>query len=704
MKKQILIILLVAITISSFAQSFENFYSGYFTYYCLHTTDSLIFVGGEKKINIFRIDGTYKDTKYVQGDVYSITENSQGNIYCGVYSESDNGAIVIFDGYNWETITAEDGLPHNKVFKIACDNNDNIWVTSGSGYNVEIPISKYDGSEWHNITNIGDTIDIIEADEIVIDSNNTVFVGVNTSGLETNWRSDIMAISSNDTSLFTYSNSNINLACRHSSFVDNNNHVWFGGCFNKLNRFDGTQWHHEAQDSIFGNTSFYSIGQDASGKMLLGTYGGLFKETNDGWIKYNDESGLMFNYIFDIKKDNDGDIWMAAFPPSDDDNRRGCLTKMTDSSFEHFFPNTFIGTPRDIGFAENRLFTFGNFPYSVPITFYDGETWDIDITDNDFYNQNVIEAQTDLLGNTWITSVSQLFKLKPDNTLEVINEILQEELSTIRSLACYNNTVFLNANLKLFKFNQSEWSEIDISDLPTTILLGIYPLSENRLWANDTQGAYYYDGNSWTIYNSENGLGDSYQVNDISFYGDSIWLATRHGAVLINGEEISIHLNDSSFSSGYSYFNTVHVDKNGLIWLGNNNGIALYNLETVNYIQPTEYNEAILAIREDDNCNIWACGRNAVSKHHYVYNAINNNIADNSKLNIYPNPTGSNVFVSLPNNLTEDILEVYSISGKLVFSKKVFCGVNALNTQKLNSGLYFIKLKHSGLKGKFVKE
>ncbi len=697
MKKQILITLLIAFTLGCFSQEFENYYSGYCEFYSLHTNDSLIFVGGERKINIFHIDGTYKTTKYVTGDVYSITEDSQGNIYFAVYSDIDRGAVLIFDGTNWETITSEEGLPHNKVFKLACDNNDNIWVTFGGGVNVDIPISKYDGSEWHNITNINDTLPIQIADEIVVDSNNTVFIGFNYSG-------SILAISDIDTIVYSYSNSDINLTSRHSSFVDSNNHVWFGGSNNRLNRFDGTQWHHEAQDTIFDQEFFYAIGQDNMGYMLLGTPYGLFRDTNEGWVKHTDENGLLFEYVMDIDKDSEGNNWFATFSFNTSDMRSGCLTKMTDSSFEHFFPNTYIGIPKNISFAENRLFTFGKAPYPSYLSAFDGETWDIDISNNGFNNNSIIGAQTDLLGNTWIASPTNLYKLKPDNTFVEIDSILEEEVGIIRSLACYDNTVFINANSKILKYNQNEWSEIDISDLENTLFYGIYPLSENKIWVSNFQGAYYYDGDTWTIYNNENGLGDSYNVKDINFYGDSVWLATTKGAVLINGEEISIHLNDSSSSSGYSYFNTVHIDKNGLIWLGNKNGIALYDIETVNYIQPADYSEEIYTIREDNNFNIWVCGRIAVSKHSYVYNAINNNIADNSKLTIYPNPTGSNVYLALPHDLSEDILEVYSISGKLVSSKIVYRGVNSLNTDNLNSGLYFIKLKHSGLRGKFVKE
>jgi len=274
MKKQILITLLIAFTLGCFSQEFENYYSGYWEFYSLHTTDSLIFVGGERIINIFYIDGTYKTTKYVTGDVYSITEDSQGNIYFAVYSDIDRGAVLIFDGTNWETITSEEGLPHNKVFKLACDKNDNIWVTFGGGFNVDIPISKYDGSEWHNITNINDTLPIQVADEIVVDTNNTVYVGFNYNG-------SILAISDIDTIVYSYANSDINLAIRLSSFVDSNNHVWFGGSNNRLNRFDGTQWHHEAQDTIFDQESFYAIGQDNMGYMLLGTPYGLFRDTNE---------------------------------------------------------------------------------------------------------------------------------------------------------------------------------------------------------------------------------------------------------------------------------------------------------------------------------------------------------------------------------------------------------------------------------------
>lgn len=66
----------------------------------------------------------------------------------------------------------------------------------------------------------------------------------------------------------------------------------------------------------------------------------------------------------------------------------------------------------------------------------------------------------------------------------------------------------------------------------------------------------------------------------------------------------------------------------------------------------------------------------------------------NSKLNIYPNPTSNNVTVEL---LTNEIstLEVYDVSGKILFTQMLNDKTNTINIENLTSGIYFFKVNSS---------
>jgi hypothetical protein len=141
-----------------------------------------------------------------------------------------------------------------------------------------------------------------------------------------------------------------------------------------------------------------------------------------------------------------------------------------------------------------------------------------------------------------------------------------------------------------------------------------------------------------------------------------------------------------------------------MVWLGNKNGIALYDLETVSYIQPTGYPEDIYSIREDDNCNIWVCGKTALSKYHYNVNAIEETQINNNMLSIYPNPVKNEFFIDLSENTQNDVLEIYATNGSIVHEQRVEHGNNTINICNLKAGMYLVRLKTANIYGKLFVE
>jgi photosystem II stability/assembly factor-like uncharacterized protein len=66
-------------------------------------------------------------------------------------------------------------------------------------------------------------------------------------------------------------------------------------------------------------------------------------------------------------------------------------------------------------------------------------------------------------------------------------------------------------------------------------------------------------------------------------------------------------------------------------------------------------------------------------------------------LKVYPNPTQGNVTIDLPENLNKSYtIDVYSLSGSKVYSKLITRNDNQLNLEKLNNGIYIIRLENDG--------
>ena len=699
------IILLIACSFcfsSIKSQVFENFYPGYSAQFSIHIGDSLIFVGGNNIINIFRKDGSFKMNKYVKGIVYSIAEDLDGKVYFAV-SYSGITEIPIFDGNDWSYITEEDGLPQNSsIYAIAFDSENNMWATLFIGDNhSQNFITKYDGHNWYTSSGVGDSVFFTLISELVIDSNDIVYFGSRVKGTNFNSNQFVFAINNEDTVYYSNENSDIYVADFHSSFIDRDNNIWFGGCYRTLARFDGTEWHNEAQNGIFtptGNFNFWAINQDNNGYMILGTSNGLFIESSEGFTKYTVEDGMHYNYVVALAVDEDNNIWIATHSFGIDFS----LMKFDGETFHSYFPSTPRGLAYEISFFGDKLIAHGRNANHAGLNIIENQFWNANITGDSIFLENTHSFTVDTDGYAWVLK-SGLYRISLDDySYEHITEINDMSI-TPRYVTSYGNTVWVyNGSGILYKKSGGEWTVLENTQLINNVTR-VKATSENEFWLCGN-GLYYFNGTVATLYsNSEHLPGNYNVVNDFTFYGDSIWLATRSGAVLIYNDEYSYHCNDSTTSSGARNLQTVHIDKNGLIWFGSKVGALSYDGNEITYYEPTGMQEEIYSIREDDNNNIWFTGSKAISKMNYVTNDLDSytTVIDNKNW-IYPNPAVDYFYLDLPENIFSDILDIYTITGKLVKRLRFFEGINQIDIKDLNQGIYYVKLQESNISFKLV--
>ncbi|NLA24927.1 MAG: T9SS type A sorting domain-containing protein [Bacteroidales bacterium] len=72
------------------------------------------------------------------------------------------------------------------------------------------------------------------------------------------------------------------------------------------------------------------------------------------------------------------------------------------------------------------------------------------------------------------------------------------------------------------------------------------------------------------------------------------------------------------------------------------------------------------------------------------------------KLKPYPNPSQNEFYIDLPEEIDNDILEVWSINGKLILSKTLSSGVNKIEMENLPKETYLLRLRNAKLYGKVV--
>lgn len=72
------------------------------------------------------------------------------------------------------------------------------------------------------------------------------------------------------------------------------------------------------------------------------------------------------------------------------------------------------------------------------------------------------------------------------------------------------------------------------------------------------------------------------------------------------------------------------------------------------------------------------------------------------KLECYPNPASSEFFVELPQEVDNDLLEIYATNGSLVHKQAVGCANNKIDICGLQPGMYLVKIRGANLFGKII--
>jgi Secretion system C-terminal sorting domain/Beta-propeller repeat len=75
---------------------------------------------------------------------------------------------------------------------------------------------------------------------------------------------------------------------------------------------------------------------------------------------------------------------------------------------------------------------------------------------------------------------------------------------------------------------------------------------------------------------------------------------------------------------------------------------------------------------------------------YYIYSSVNQVNTDRNVINVYPNPAGDLLRISLSNKL-QGIMKIYTILGEEIFNSKVDGLDTEVNTQNFKSGIYVIK-------------
>lgn len=323
---------------------------------------------------------------------------------------------------------------------------------------------------------------------------------------------------------------------------------------------------------------------DEDGFIWVATNAGIYKINGYNFsIEHiqkntNPTHSLNSNHICSLYKDNTGILWIGT-------GREGvCYQQLNKTIF-----NTFLINTEDITcILQDKqgsiwLGTDGNGLIK----------WDFDKGRNIYNTTNsklasnfIISSYLDQSGNIWLGTYKMGTFLMRDNGFFALpypnTTIATSPINHVRKITCDpQGTIWLGSNLK-----------------------GVFG---------------YTTSHTFIHYDTKNSKLQTNSITDIYSFGENLWIATSYGLYLmdIKNKSLSPFTIKDKQPLAEEYIECVLEDTRGLIWVGTQNGLFVYNKESEKLtkltVQDGLSHQHVLGIVEDLQHNIWTSTGNGLT-------------------------------------------------------------------------------------------
>jgi ligand-binding sensor domain-containing protein len=543
-----------------------------------------IWIGTSKKGIIERnsegkIINTYNQSGsgLIDDHINCISVDNRNNKWIG----TDQG-ISIFDGFEWQTITRDDGISSNKIKTIVFTEDNLAYIGTDKGVDI------YDISAQKVIKSLRERDGLANniVTSLAVDSENTLWIGsiggVNMydgehvselhapDSISLTWINSIAANGKNiwigsDKGLTYYDGDSYNFFDKNHKLLSNeikdistvNDSVWIA-TDNAITLYtNGAFKHFQKSNSELLFNNYKIIWTNDNGNTWAGNYKGISKyssgnwsnyrelegnnihnstiyentiwfSTNNGltiynhrnWETYTIKDGLIDNIVNDISIDKEKEIWIA-----------------TESGITHINGNTTNSYTANDGLIDNNvkhtaIDSSNNkwFGTSSGISVYDGKKW-INITagEEKIESNNITDIATDPGGVVWISTTNGVSSFD--------NGRFSHYSSQDGLVSDSVNTVFIDSSGKkwfgtqkgISIYNGDKWTGITPKDnLPFTEVTALAESSNNTLLIGGNKGVALYENDTFRLVNKQCGLICN-KVHSISCFNEKTWVATNKG-------------------------------------------------------------------------------------------------------------------------------------------------------------------------------
>ncbi len=549
-----------------------------------------------------------------QSTVYCIYEDSFGYLWLGTES-----GVARFDGTRFKTYDQSSGLPGNTVRSIIKGPDNNIWVGTEKGIGI------FDGSKWKSIT----STDGLEGSAILnmnVDGHRRVWVATNDAGINILTLGDSIKIEKLDAQ--NGLSSDFVFDVLHDTLANKSWIAMFGGVNMVVETEKGFVVRNLEDSVITPSNQITCIEKDKKGDFWFGTHdAGAFKLTirKGKYVieGYGALKGITDPIIWDIKCDNDNQVWLASNDHGLYNLNKGQIKNI---SMDNGLPgNLILSLYRD----SNRNMWLGSMGNGL--TLYRGNALVHYTREQGLPGQKVLAVKNTPDGKLWVGTDEKGLAL-----LQFTNESMKAQYFD-----------------KKQGFISKQVISLDL-DADGDLLLG----TRGNGMARYINGRFYYLTASDGL--ADNNINFVYQVPNYS-----VFAGTNMGFNEIRNNQIGIiSSNDGLINDEVQ---TVITDRKGNIWIGTMGGLAYFQSKTNTYRDFNQeeglFDLSIYCLAADKYDNIWIGTANGI----YKYVLAADTIISLSALNLGTKIINSLVFY----NDSTLIAGTNAGFNKIIFDKKI---------------------------------
>lgn len=527
---------------------------------------------------------------------------------------SENG-VISYDGNDWKIFTTDDGLANNNMNLTAIGPENDVWAVStwvevewveadeDSVYFLKRALSMYDGEKWEVFSAADESLPGSPVHDMTVGPDGVVWIsavnclfrfdgekwttftteggpGYGVSPMVFIDRDGVLWAGTSSEGIYRYDGNTWKIFTTDDGLASNyvntiafapDGTVW-AATDDGISRFNGTTWESFVcdEDTLLNNVTCLAI--DSDGVAWCGTPVGLLSFDGTTWKTYEEEKILSEKPVSAVAVGPDGIVWAGTIYLEEVEGRN--LRYMTIMRYDG---ETWVRTETSqfLGVSPS-IMTIVFDPDGEPwagfasgILRYDGESWKTEVFNTGYGNS--IAFGTD--GLIWSTSDEGVTYYDGERWREYTdNDGLAD--NNVSSIAITpDGKIWAGTALGLSRFepqpeSSNLWAKhtIGFGKLPQKVGM-LTPAPDGVVWALvNKDGAFRYDGETWTGYNTENGL-PSIDIYATSLGPDgAVWIATKLGIATFDGENWTTYTTADGLPNNRT--TSLAIGPDGVVWAG----------------------------------------------------------------------------------------------------------------------------------------